>query len=114
MFSCGVLWSLKPDGAPGNGDDGLHLCLPHRALGRHGPAILETSGHHGCHGSPPRPLLLEVGFKLIKQASKNLPHRLIPESPSWLLVKGRVDEALSQLEQVARCNGKEFKVMSCP
>lgn len=36
--------------------------------------------------------------------------RLIPESPSWLLVKGRVDEALSQLEQVARCNGKEFKV----
>jgi len=36
--------------------------------------------------------------------------KLIPESPSWLLVKGRVDEALGQLARVADCNKQEFKM----
>ena len=36
--------------------------------------------------------------------------RLIPESPSWLLVKGRTDEALAELGKVARWNGKDFQV----
>jgi len=34
--------------------------------------------------------------------------RLIPESPSWLLVKGRTDQAMSKLQDVAKCNGKEL------
>lgn len=36
--------------------------------------------------------------------------KLIPESPSWLLVKGRTDEALAELGKVARWNGKDFQV----
>ena len=36
--------------------------------------------------------------------------RLIPESPSWLLVKGRTKEALDQLERVARCNKADLQV----
>lgn len=36
--------------------------------------------------------------------------RMIPESPSWLLVQGRTDEALEQLGKVARWNGKDFEV----
>jgi len=36
--------------------------------------------------------------------------KLIPESPSWLLVNGRVDEALAQLARVAACNKQEFKM----
>jgi len=35
--------------------------------------------------------------------------RVIPESPSWLLVKGRQDEAISQLSLVARCNSEYFQ-----
>ena len=34
----------------------------------------------------------------------------MPESPSWLLVKGRQDEAIKQLALVARCNGEYFQV----
>ena len=37
--------------------------------------------------------------------------RLIPESPSWLLVKGRTKEALDQLERVARCNKADLQVL---
>jgi len=33
----------------------------------------------------------------------------IPESPSWLLVKGRQDEALAQIGRVARINGNDFQ-----
>lgn len=36
--------------------------------------------------------------------------KLIPESPSWLLVKGRTDEALAELGKVAWWNGKDFQV----
>ena len=36
--------------------------------------------------------------------------RLIPESPSWLLVKGRTKEALDQLERVARFNKADLQV----
>ena len=36
--------------------------------------------------------------------------RLIPESPSWLLVKGRTKEALDQLERVARYNKADLQV----
>merc|ERR1711971_994039 len=35
--------------------------------------------------------------------------KLIPESPSWLLVKGRTKEALDQLERVARCNKADLQ-----
>merc|ERR1719209_1510513 len=35
--------------------------------------------------------------------------KLIPESPSWLLVKGRTKEALEQLERVARCNKADLQ-----
>ena len=42
----------------------------------------------------------------------NLLSRLIPESPSWLLVKGRTKEALEQLERVAQCNKADLQV--CP
>ena len=40
----------------------------------------------------------------------NLLSRLIPESPSWLLVKGRTKEALEQLERVAQCNKADLQV----
>lgn len=32
--------------------------------------------------------------------------RFLPESPRWLLAKGRVGEALEILETLARVNGK--------
>jgi len=35
--------------------------------------------------------------------------KLIPESPSWLLVKGRTKEALDQLERVARFNKADLQ-----
>ena len=35
--------------------------------------------------------------------------RIIPESASWLVVKGRIDEAVSQYKLVARINNREFK-----
>ena len=41
---------------------------------------------------------------------RKLMSRLIPESPSWLLVKGRTKEALDQLERVARCNKADLQV----
>ena len=37
-------------------------------------------------------------------------HRYIPESVSWLVVKGRIDDAVKQLKFVAKINNKEFKV----
>lgn len=37
-------------------------------------------------------------------------YKLIPESPSWLLVVGREDEALARLQTVAKVNGKPFQV----
>ena len=39
-----------------------------------------------------------------------MPSRLIPESPSWLLVKGRTKEALEQLQRVAQCNKADLQV----
>ena len=36
--------------------------------------------------------------------------RLVPESPSWLLVKGRQGEALQQLEKIAKWNKTDFQV----
>ena len=36
--------------------------------------------------------------------------RIIPESASWLVVKGRLEEAVLQYKLVARINNKEFKV----
>ena len=36
--------------------------------------------------------------------------RIIPESVSWLVVKGRIEEAVQQLKIVAKVNDKEFKV----
>lgn len=33
---------------------------------------------------------------------------IMPESPRWLLAKGRLEEALKILETMARVNGKEF------
>ena len=114
MCSCGVLWGVKQDGAPADGDDELHPRLPHPALGGHAHALVEASSSHSVIGSPPCPLLLEV--KIFFSQSPQFCHntsflkRLIPESPSWLLVKGRVDEALAQLARVAACNKQEFKV----
>lgn len=32
----------------------------------------------------------------------------MPESPRWLLAKGKLEEALKVLETMARVNGKEF------
>ena len=37
---------------------------------------------------------------------------VIPESPSWLICNGKMDEAKKALRMVARVNGKDFKV-SC-
>jgi len=36
-------------------------------------------------------------------------YRYIPESVSWLVVKGRIDDAVKQLKFVAKINNKEFK-----
>ena len=36
--------------------------------------------------------------------------RYIPESVSWLVVKGRLEDAVKQLKFVAKINNKEFKV----
>lgn len=33
---------------------------------------------------------------------------IMPESPRWLLAKGKLEEALKILETMARVNGKEF------
>ena len=109
MCSCGVLWSLKPDGALADGDDELHPGLPHRALGRHGPADLATPVSDCCCSNPPRGPLLEVSLFIFMIHVMSLV-RVIPESPSWLLVKGRQDEAISQLSLVARCNSEYFQV----
>ena len=50
-----------------------------------------------------------------KSDQVNMPSRLIPESPSWLLVKGRTKEALEQLERVAQCNKADLQVcLPCP
>jgi len=38
-----------------------------------------------------------------------LAYRIIPESVSWLVVKGRIEEAVQQLKIVANVNDKEFK-----
>jgi len=35
--------------------------------------------------------------------------RIIPESPSWLLVKGRTEEAMLRLGNVAKINGRDFQ-----
>ena len=32
----------------------------------------------------------------------------MPESPRWLLAKGKLEDALKVLETMARVNGKEF------
>merc|ERR1712032_822967 len=60
LCSCGVLWSLKPNGAPADGDDELQLGLPHPPLGGHAHALVEASSSHSVIGSPSCPLLLEV------------------------------------------------------
>ena len=36
--------------------------------------------------------------------------RLIPESVSWLIVKGRIQDAHNQLKFVAKVNNKTFQV----
>jgi hypothetical protein len=33
---------------------------------------------------------------------------IMPESPRWLLAKGKLEDALKVLETMARVNGKEF------
>lgn len=36
-------------------------------------------------------------------------YKIIPESASWLVVKGRIDQAVAQYKLVARINNREFK-----
>merc|ERR1712223_40418 len=36
--------------------------------------------------------------------------RLVPESPSWLLVKGKQEEALQQLQTIAKWNKTDFQL----
>ena len=112
MCSCGVLRGVKQDGAPADGDDELHPRLPHSPLGGHAHALVEASLPYGCPGNPSHPCWMEVSLakhKKKKRVQENA-SRLIPESPSWLLVKGRTKEALEQLERVARCNKADLQV----
>ena len=111
MCSCGVLRGVKQDGAPADGDDELHPCLPHPPLGGHGHAFLEASLLDSCLGHSSHPCWMEVSLtKHKKERVQEDVSRLIPESPSWLLVKGRTKEALEQLERVARCNKADLQV----
>ena len=111
MCSCGVLRGVKQDGAPADGDDELHPRLPHPPLGGHGHAFLEASLLDSCLGHSSHPCWMEVSLaKHKKERVQEDVSRLIPESPSWLLVKGRTKEALEQLERVARCNKADLQV----
>ena len=108
--SCGILWSKQQDSSAPHGDDELHPRLPHRSLAGNGPANVEASRHGSRSGCPPCPLLLEVSSLMLFLINNHYFVRLIPESPSWLLVKGRTDEALAELSKVAWWNNKDFQV----
>ena len=112
MCSCGVLRGVKQDGAPADGHDELHPRLPHPPLGGHGHAFLEASLLDSCLGHSSHPCWMEVSLTKHnkKERVQEDVSRLIPESPSWLLVKGRTKEALEQLERVARCNKADLQV----
>ena len=140
MCSRGVLRGGKSDRATADGDDELHPRLPHLALGRHGDALLETSLLDCCPCHSSHSCWIQVSWELVRCPTRliiyisppiqqrniaqqcacweqlrgtnqvNLLSRLIPESPSWLLVKGRTKEALEQLERVAQCNKADLQV----
>ena len=70
MCSCRVLRGVKPDGAPADGDDELHLCLPHSPLGGHAYAFLEASLPHSCPGNPSHPRGMEVSCILKRKVDE--------------------------------------------
>lgn len=37
-------------------------------------------------------------------------HRLMPESPRWLITRGRIDDAKKVLERIAKVNGKSINM----
>ena len=116
-FSAWVLWSGIPYCTSPN-DDGLLLRGQHDCtLDRHVAPVLAVPGRRGSSCCTPGPPLLEVrrptqlGSRVLQEkAGLTLLFRILPESPSWLLVVGREEEAISTLSRVAAVNRRPFQV----